>query len=177
VDPEYRFLREASGQLQTFGLPPLPLSGTQPLRARVELREGRIVLRGIEGRVDGMRFGGNIELTWAGALAGRIDAHLDERYLGKSLLLALPAMFTGQVTIPLEISGVVGAPRYQADLVGTIGKLVSQNSVTGAITGIVDGLLGNLLGGERRDRADQDPKRPPRRPRGGLGGLFDALSG
>lgn len=177
AEPDYRFLEQAGASLQAFGLPPLPLRGTSPLRARLQLTGGRILFREIAGRVDGMRFDGNVELTWKGGLAGRIEAHLDDRYLSKSLLLALPALFTGQVTIPLTISGKVGAPRYDADLVGTIGKLVSKNSVTGAIGGIVDGLLGNLLGGgDRRDSSERgDPKR--RKPRGGLGGFLDSLSG
>ncbi len=184
AEPEYVFLREASGHLQTFGLPAIPVRGASPLRTKVQLTGGRVLFRSLDGRVDGMRFGGDIELTWKGGLAGRIDAHLEERYLKKSLILAVPAMFTGQVTVPLRISGVVGTPIYEADLVGTIGKLVAQNSVTGAITGLVDGLLGNLLGGERRDspagpedtgRDGGGPRR--RKPRGGLGGLFDAFTG
>jgi len=171
AEPEYRFLRGASEPLRAFGLPGLPLRGTAPLRARIQLTGGRIVLRAIQGSVEGMRFEGTIELSWKKRLAGRIEVHLEQRYLAKSLVLALPAVFTGQVTVPLEISGEVGAPRYAADLVGTLGRLVVDNSVTGAITGLVDGLLGNLLGGERRD----DDKRRPKR--GGLDDFLDALTG
>ncbi len=169
-EPEYRFLRQASESLRPFGLPDLPPRGTEPFRARLIFGGGRVTVRGIDGRVEGMRFEGTIDLGWSRRLSGTILAHLEQRYLARSVVLALPSIFTGQLTVPLEISGQVGAPRYTADLVGTLGRLVTGNSVTGAITGLVDGVLGNLLGGERRD---EDPRKPRR---GGLGGFLDALS-
>jgi autotransporter translocation and assembly factor TamB len=172
ASPEYGFLSRASESFATFGLPALPVRGNRPLRARVELSEGRVVLRNIEGGVEGLRFDGSVEISWKGRLSGRIDARLEERYLRRSLVLAIPAMFTGEVSVPLEISGDASAPQYSADLVGTVGRLVTENSVTGAITGIVDGILGNLLGGERP--ASDDKRRPKR---GGIDGFFDSLLG
>jgi hypothetical protein len=168
-EPEYRFLRQASESLRPFGLPDLPTRGSEPFRSRIIFGGGRVTFREIQGRVDGMRFEGSIDVYWSRRLSGTILVHLEQRYLSRSVVLALPSIFTGQLSVPLEISGQVGTPTYTADLVGTLGRLVTGNSVTGAITGLVDGVLGNLLGGERRD----DTGKPKR---GGLGGFLDALS-
>jgi len=162
LEPEYPFLRRASASLATFGLPPLPTKGAAPLRAQVALAKGLLRIQEIAGRVEGMAFSGSLALAASGELSGRIEAHLEDRYLANSVLLVLPAIFTGRITIPLIISGTASAPRYEADLVGTLGKLVSKNSVTGALGGIVDGLLGNIFGGLRDRRDDEDGKRSRR---------------
>src|SRR5579883_821936 len=44
AQPEYGFLARASASLEAFGLPALPVRGNRPLRARVEISKGRVVL-------------------------------------------------------------------------------------------------------------------------------------
>jgi hypothetical protein len=154
--PEYLFLREAGATLETYGLPPPPVSGRGPLRAGLVFTEGRIELVDLAGRVEGISFAGKVSTTWEGRLAGRLLVQLERSYLTRSLLLALPAAVTGDAALPIEISGRLGYPIYTADLVGAVGSMLRKNPIRSVVSGVMDGLWSVLEPEKVRQGSDMD---------------------
>jgi hypothetical protein len=156
-DVEYRFLREAKEPLARFGLPEPRTKGEGPCRARIAIGEARATLDAIDGRVGGLHMKGALATTFSGELSGRVEARLQADYLAQSLLLALPVAFTGEVVIPIQAEGRLGAAVWRADIGAAIGGLLKKSKVATAVRGGMDALFRALEGPRAGPGADLDP--------------------
>lgn len=156
ADPDYRFLAKAQPALAAYELPIPPTRSAVPLRTLVRLSEKTILLSELRASVDGCSIEGAATIGPRGELRGLLHAHIEERLLSRSPLLSIPAAFTGDVVVPVTLGGSLERPRFEADLVGALERLVTNNNVGSAIRGAV-GELWSAISWEPAERRGSIP--------------------
>jgi hypothetical protein len=132
-------------QLAPFGLAPPPLAATAPLSVVIAAHGGEWHFTELSARVPGVRAEGTVHVGSGGVLAGDLDVHLEESYLRSSALLSLLSVLVGDVVVPVELGGTLGAPRARADLGEALSRFLPVR-----VAGAVVGALGRALAGEER---------------------------
>src|SRR6185295_4948276 len=143
--PEYPVLMQTAPTVGRYGLPPPGPIGTGPLTLRIDLLAQGWRLTDVTAGVDDILLTGAIDISFDAALQGRFIVNVGERYLRKSTLLSIPALFAQSVDIPVHIAGILAKPMVQTDLSSTLGRLAINNRVTGMLDGAVEE-LGALFG-------------------------------
>jgi hypothetical protein len=148
VEPDYVALAGAGEKLARYGLTAPSTRGVGPVEGMVSVRDRVARAESITARLDGIDVEGDVQVGFDGALEGALRAHLLQRYLRRSVLLAIPAALAERVVIPVTFSGTVHEPRVSADLVHTLDDFLENTAIGTAVANVVDEVW-NVIGGTR----------------------------
>lgn len=138
--PEYPVLLQSAPMLSRYGLPPPGPVGTGSLTLRIHLLAHGWRLSDVTASVEDCLMTGGIDVSFDAQLQGRFVLNFGERYLRKSRLLTIPAVFAQNVDLPIHIAGILSKPMVQTDVASTLGRLAINNRVTGMLDGAVEEL-------------------------------------
>jgi hypothetical protein len=143
-EARWLFLRDVP---DTARLGPLPVIGRGPGTADLELDRGVLRVERFQGRVEGLRFEGDVEVDEDGPLSGLFHAHLSQDLMSKSPLLAIPAAALGEVAIPIRLGGTWMDPQVDVQVAEVVEGLVGKSRLGSTLKGAVD-TMWSAFGGD-----------------------------
>lgn len=166
--PEYPVVGRLAGRVKELGLPLPKTAGTKPMTLELALADGGIGIAQLDATLDGLRLEGRGGVTASRALSGGATIHLSRQYLAQSALLTLPSWFTGDLAVPVAVSGTLASPVLDANVRRAVSDALAHGPVGSVVTDVsqglasaIDGVVGavdDLLGS---GHAKTSAKRPP----------------
>jgi hypothetical protein len=155
-DPFYPVLVRTREALGKYGLEPPHPRGDAPATADVVVDARSVSLRALRASVIGCSATGAVRIERdGGRLDGAVTVTLDDEYLGKSAVLAIPAVLAERLTIPVRVGGTARAPTIDADLAACFGRFMTENRVSAFVTDAVEEV--SSLFGARPQRTRPPP--------------------
>lgn len=152
-EARWLFLRDVP---DTARLGPLPVLGRGPGTADLALEAGTLRVERFQGRVDGLRFEGDVEVDVDGPLAGLFHAHLSQELMAKSPLLAIPAAALGEVAVPIRLGGSWRDPQVDVQVAEVVEGMVGKSRIGSTLKGAVDTMWSAFGGEGMAPNADTD---------------------
>jgi hypothetical protein len=115
--PVYPAIARLAPHLSKLGLSLPPEEGTAPLDATLAFEDDTLRITSLAASVDSVTVSGAgaIHAAPERALSGRAYASVSARWLQTSAILAIPAFFTSNVTVPISFGGTLREPKIDAD--------------------------------------------------------------
>lgn len=152
--PALDLLRPA---LSRYGLRPPNENAAAPVTAVVVGTDSGIGLVDVNVELHGATVRGDIGLSRARVLDGRIEVTLEEEYLRTSKVLTIPRVLTQKLVLPVRIEGELAHPVVHADLAACLGHFFEDNRVSQLVTSVVEEAQ-ILLG---RHQVPREPRQRP----------------
>jgi hypothetical protein len=113
--PVYPAIARLAPHVQKLGLSLPRPEGIAPLDATLSFEGDVVRLHTLAASVDGVTLTGAGAIGPARGLSGRLYASASARWLQSSAMLAIPALFTSNVTVPISLAGTLAEPKIHAD--------------------------------------------------------------
>lgn len=121
-------------ELARYGLRPPSEDAASPAKAIVVGNDWGLSFRVIAIDLRGAALRGEIGISRARTLDGRLEVTLEEEYLRTSKLLTLPRVLTERLVVPIDVSGPVDAPDVNADVATLLGRFIKESHVAQLFT-------------------------------------------
>ncbi len=156
-DARFPALDLLRASLSRYGLRPPNEDAAAPVTALVVGTDWGIGLADLNLELHGATVRGDVGLSRARVLDGRIEVTLEEEYLRTSKVLTVPRVLTQKLVLPVRIEGELARPVVHADLAACLGHFLEDNRVSQLVTSAVEEAQ-ILLG---RHRVSREPRQRP----------------
>ena len=124
--------------LERYGLRPPNEDATGPAVMTIALDHGGVHASDISVALHGASVRGNVGMTNARALDGKIEIVLEEEYLRTSKMLTLPRVLGERLVIPVRIGGTLSKADVHAELGPTLGRFLRESRVGELVASAVE---------------------------------------
>ncbi|MGZ3423039.1 MAG: hypothetical protein ACXVEE_34575 [Polyangiales bacterium] len=171
--PVYPAIARLAPHVEKLGLSLPKPEGIAPLDATLSFEPDVVRVNTLAASVDGVTLTGAGALGPARALSGRLYASASPRWLQTSAILAIPALFTSNVTVPISLAGTLSEPKIHADTSSVLKNAIGFDPI-GAATDLASA-FGSIWSPPKPRPAPAPPPHAPARERSELDVVLDRI--